>query len=227
MKRSISVVLPAYNEEKNIKKAVENALSALEKISDDYEVIVIDDGSKDKTGEIANSLQTEKVRVIRHEKNKGYASALRTGFESAKKELIFFTDADNQFDLGELRKFVPLVNYADVIVGYRMNRKDPLHRLIMSKGYNFLIKILLGIKVRDVDCAFKLFKREVLQNIGIEHKGWLVNTELLAKIVKKDYKIKEVPVMHYPRTEGRSTVKPVSTIINTFLDLIKLKFELL
>ncbi|MEM2918380.1 MAG: glycosyltransferase family 2 protein [Candidatus Altiarchaeota archaeon] len=226
MENSISVILPAYNEEKNIRKAVENAISALEKISKDYEVIVVDDGSKDKTGEIANSLKSEKVKVIHHEKNMGYASALKTGFKNAEKELIFFTDADNQFDLNELKKFVPLSKYYDVVIGYRLNRHDPLHRLIISRCYNFLIRALFGIKVRDIDCAFKLFRKEVIKHIEIKHKGWLINTELMVKILKKGYKFKEVPVMHYPRTEGKTTVS-FKSIIETFFGLIRLKIELI
>lgn len=226
MKNSISVVLPAYNEEKNIKNAVENAISVLEKISKDYEIIIVDDGSKDKTGEIADSLRSEKVKVIHHEKNKGYASALKTGFENSSRELIFFTDADNQFDLNELRKFIPLSKYYDIVIGYRYERNDPLHRLIISRIYNFLIRILFGIKVRDIDCAFKLFRKEVIKSIDIKHKGWLINTELMAKILKKGYKFKEVPVMHYPRTEGKTTVN-FKSMIETFFELIKLRIELI
>lgn len=230
-KSSISIVLPAYNEEENIEKAIKSCISILEKISqgENYEVIVVDDGSKDKTGEIAEEIQENdaNVKVIHHKKNKGYASALRTGFENAKFDLIFYTDADNQFDIAEIKNFLPLIKEgdADVVVGYRVNRKDRIHRLFISWGYNFLIRILLGIKVKDVDCSFKLFKREVLQGVEIKHEGWLVDTEILAKVVKKGYNIEEIPVTHYPREKGKSTLS-VSSIFHTFFGLIKLRMEL-
>lgn len=228
-KPKISIVLPAYNEEKNIEKAVGDCISVLEKISQEYEIIVVDDGSKDNTGKIADKLQEKNthIKVIHHEENRGYASALRSGFENSKFEFVFYTDADNQFNINELKKILPLIKDFDVVVGYRKNRKDSLHRLIISLGYNFLIRILLGIKVRDVDCSFKLFRGEVIRKIRIKHEGWLVDTEILAKAVKEGYKIKEIPVTHYPRLEGKSTVKPISSIFNTFIELIKLRIELL
>jgi glycosyltransferase involved in cell wall biosynthesis len=230
---NISIIFPAYNEEENIEKAVRNCLSVLEKFisQKNYEIIVVDDGSKDKTGKIADELQkkyVKHVKVIHHQKNKGYASALRSGFQNSRYELIFYTDADNQFEIEELKDVVPLIKETDVdvVVGYRKNRKDPLHRLFISQGYNFLIRILLGIKVKDVDCSFKLFKREVLRDIEIKHEGWLVDTEILAKAIKKGYKIKEIPVTHYPRKKGTSTLS-VSSIFHTFFELLKLKIELM
>jgi len=227
--KSISLILPAYNEEENIKEAVENATKVLEKIFDEYEIIVVDDGSNDKTGEIADSLKSEKIKVIHHEINRGYASALRTGIKNATKELVFYTDADNQFDLNELRKAVNLLDgdkgKFDVVIGYRKDRRDRLHRLIISKGYNLLIRFLLGIRVKDADCSFKLFKRDVIKGIEIKHEGWLVDTEILAKIIRKGYKIKEIPVKHYPRKKGKSSVK-ITSILKTFFELIKLKIEL-
>lgn len=225
---SVSIVLPAYNEERNIEKAVESCLSVLEKISREYEVIVVDDGSKDNTGKIADKLQDKNahVRVIHHPKNEGYASALRSGFENSKFELVFYTDSDNQFNIDELPKMLSLIKDFDIIVGYRVNRKDSFYREVISRGYNFLIRILLGIKLKDVDCSFKLFKGDVIRKIKIEHEGWLVDTEILAKAMKKGYKIKEIPVTHYPRLNGKSTVKPISSIFNTFKELIKLRIEL-
>jgi glycosyltransferase involved in cell wall biosynthesis len=222
--RKITVVLPAYNEEANIEKqvrAVDDVIHGME--FDDYEIVVVDDGSVDRTFEICEALRSDltKLRLLHHEANQGYASALRTGFTAAAMPLVFYTDADNQFDVRELKNLLAAIDDYDIVCGFRIYRFDPFSRLVLSWGYNLLVRILFRIRVRDVDCAFKLFRREIFDRIHIESKKFFVDTEVLAKASKMGMRMTEIGVRHYPRTAGQSTVRP-SHIVHTLVEIVSM-----
>lgn len=206
----ISIVLPARDEVANIVAAVERSLAVAERLASRCEVIVVDDGSSDGTGQAVEALAERhypNVRLVTHSANQGYGAALRSGFARARFELVFFTDSDNQFDIAELENFVPLMANHDLVAGFRINRDDPFIRSVYSWSYNRLVGVLFGLGVRDVNCAFKLMRREVVEQITIECNNFFVNTELLAKARRGDFRIAEVGVHHYPRTAGQTTVR--------------------
>jgi glycosyltransferase involved in cell wall biosynthesis len=221
---SISAVLPAFNEEENIENAALRTAAALRSLDlKDWEVIIIDDGSVDATGKIADGLAQadSHIRVFHHNPNQRYAAALKTGFSNARCQIIFFTDSDNQFDVREITNLLPLIADADIVCGFRIYRFDPLTRLVLSWGFNLLVRITFGIRVRDIDCAFKLFRREVFDKVKIESKKFFVNAEVLAKARHYGFQLAEVGVRHYPRPAGRSTVRP-SHIPSTLAELARI-----
>ncbi len=206
---SLSLVIPACNEEASIPHAVREADEALERLVGDYEILVVDDGSTDATAEVAAAAARNRprVRVLRHAVNRGYGAALRTGFEAARFERVAFTDADCQFHLDDLALLLPLTEHCPVAVGYRTDRQDPWARRFFSWGYNVLVRRLLGTRVRDCDCALKVFRKEALANLLPQARGFFVNTEMLARARRLGYPVAEVPVRHRPRLRGRSTVR--------------------
>jgi glycosyltransferase involved in cell wall biosynthesis len=211
MVSSISVVLPAYNEEANIERAVRRCVEVLPDLAATYEVIVVDDGSRDGTAEVAQQLVEElhpRVRLLRHRRNLGYGAAIATGFSHGRHALLFYTDSDNQFDIGELAWFLPLVETHDVVVGFRVYRYDTVLRSILSWLYNRLVNVLFRVRVRDVDCSFKLCRREVVDKVDLEADDFFVDTELIARARKWNFRIVEKGVRHYPRTAGETTVRP-------------------
>jgi glycosyltransferase involved in cell wall biosynthesis len=222
---TISAVLPALNEEENIETATRRMAEVLGSLSlKDWEVIIVDDGSTDRTGEIADRLVAEDpahIRVFHHNPNLGYATALKTGFTSARHQLIFYTDSDNQFDVREIKHLLPLIEDADIVNGFRIYRFDPLTRLVLSWGFNLLVRIMFRIKVRDIDCAFKLFRREVFDKVTIESKKFFVDAEVLAKAKYFGFRTVEIGVRHYPRPAGRSTVRP-SHVLSTLRELARI-----
>ena len=209
MGKELSVVLPAYNEQESLPTVVEEALAALEPLVDDFELIVVDDGSTDGTNALLRELvaANPRVRGLVHEANRGYGAAIKTGFEAARSELIFYTDADNQFDVSDLAHFIPLIDEYDVIVGFRVYRYDTVVRSMLSWVYNLLVRVLFRVRVRDVDCAFKLFRREVLDAITIESDDFFVDAELVAKARRWNFRLLEKGVRHYPRLAGETTVR--------------------
>jgi glycosyltransferase involved in cell wall biosynthesis len=218
----LSIVLPAYNEAANIRTAVESGLEVSRKLASEYEVIVVDDGSRDGTSHEVEALARRhypRVRLLKHEANIGYGAALRTGFEHARYGLVFFTDSDNQFDMSELGAFMPKTTEYDMVVGFRVNRCDPLQRSVTSWLYNQLVRLLFRVDVRDVNCAFKLISREVVLKTTIECDNFFVNTELLAKAKRLNFKIAEMGVRHYPRTAGETSVK-LSDVPHTLATVI-------
>lgn len=219
----ISVVLPAYNEEKNIPKTVTAVVRTMKDITDDFEVLVVDDGSKDRTVEVTLELAAKypEVKLLKHDINQGYGAALHSGFYAATKELVFMTDSDAQFDVGEITKLVPLIQEADLVIGYRAKRKDPVVRRLNALGWKLLINTLFGYTARDVDCAFKLFKRDVLKHITIESRGATFSAEFLVRAKLGNYRIREVPVSHFPRLEGRPTGARIGVILRAFRELIR------
>lgn len=227
-KESISIFFPAYNEEKAIEKSVGAALEVAERLFIDYEVIVVDDGSRDRTGAIADRLAAAdpKVRVVHHTVNRGYGAALRSGFAAARKELVFFTDGDGQFDLSELEKLLPLIVEADLAIGYRLKRVDPPHRLLYARLYKLLISLLFGLWVKDIDCAFKLIRKDALRSLDLKSDGALISAELLIKAKKKGLRIKEVGVHHYSRQGGQPTGGKFSVAFKALLEIFKFWWEL-
>jgi glycosyltransferase involved in cell wall biosynthesis len=208
---SLSVVLPAFNEQESVRTAVERALAVLPDLADEWEVIVVDDGSTDSTAEVLDDLLCDRypqLRLLQHDVNRGYGAALRTGFSWANHELVFYTDADNQFDIGELAHALPMMSEYDVLVGFRVYRYDSPIRVIVSWFYNVLVRVLFRVRVRDVDCAFKVFRREVLDKIDIETTNFFVDTELVAKARKWNFRIAEKGVRHYPRMAGETKIEP-------------------
>ncbi|QEG37267.1 glycosyltransferase [Bythopirellula goksoeyrii] len=205
---SISLVLPAYNEAATIQQAVDEAVAALSELTHDFEVLVVDDGSTDATAELVNQAagKLPQVRLLRQPQNLGYGAALRRGFSEATKQLVGFTDADCQFDLTELDRLVMLARDYDIVTGYRIDRQDPWLRRMYSAGYNVLVRNLLGTRVRDCDCALKLFHREVLAQLPITTDGFLINAEMLSQARQLDLSIVEVGVSHRPRAGGVSKV---------------------
>jgi glycosyltransferase involved in cell wall biosynthesis len=207
----LSVVLPAYNEEQNIRVLLDRALEALPAMTEQFEIIVCNDGSTDRTAEVVHEYvraHHPRVRLLSHVKNLGYGAAIRTGFCHAVHDLVFYTDADNQFDISELAYFLPLMDEHDLAVGFRVYRYDTVLRSIASWIYNHIVRILFRVRVRDVDCSFKLFRREVLEKITIECANFFVDTEVVAKARKWNFRIVEKGVRHYPRLAGETTVRP-------------------
>jgi glycosyltransferase involved in cell wall biosynthesis len=222
---AISVFFPAYNEEKNIKSTVEKALAILPKIAEKYEVIVVNDGSTDNTIKIIQDISEKntEVRLISLEMNKGYGASLKTGFYSSVNPLICFTDSDGQFDFSEIENFLPQLEQADLVVGYRKKRTEGLVRRTNAMAWTSLIGILFGLKVRDLDCGFKVVKKKVIDKIPkLESEGAMISAELLVKAKKMGFKIAEVPVSHYSRKAGVQTGANLKVIARAFAELIRL-----
>lgn len=226
--KEISAFFPAYNEEKNIKNTVSRANKVLEKMADKYEILVIDDGSKDKTREIVKELSSKnnKIKLITHKKNKGYGGAVRSGFQNCKYEWVVFTDSDGQFDFSELPNFISTQRRteADLVIGYYRKRMVPFIRKLNSTAWQLLIRVLLGLKVKDIDCGFKLIRKKVLDSMSLtSERGAFISTEFLVKAKQNNFKMVEIPITHYPRKEGEATGADFKVIINSFKDLYQLK----
>ncbi len=226
---SITVFFPCYNEQGNVARVVAQADAVLKGIGADYEILVVDDGSADDTGRIAEGLAAanRRVRVIHHPHNQGYGAALQSGLRGASKNLVFFSDGDGQFDLSELPPWLPLMQQYDAVVGYRLQRQDPLSRKIMGWLWTRLVCLLFGLKIRDIDCAFKLFRRDIFQHIRMESTGALISTEILARISRAGYTITQRGVHHRPRTAGRQTGANPKVILRAFVELLRLRRRIL
>lgn len=229
----LSVFFPAYNEEANIETTVKKAEKILKKVAKKYEIIVVNDGSKDKTGEIADRLakQSKFVRVIHHRENRGYGGALKSGLYGAKYQLIVFTDADGQFDFSEIDKFLKKQKEtgADLVIGYYLKRQVPFYRIWGSKFlWEPAVFLLFGLKVRDIDCGFKLIKKEVVEKIPKleSERGPFISSEFLIKAKKAGFKIAQIGVHHYPRKAGRATGASLKVILGGFSDLFRLRRKL-
>lgn len=208
-KKSISVVLPAFNEEENIGEAVDQCVDFLGTAFESWEVIVVDDGSADGTAAaVEERVATEpRVRLVRHPENLGYGKALANGFDAAANDIVFFTDADLQFDVRELKDAVPLLDDHDVVFGFRVYRYDSVLRCLLSWTYNRLVRVLFGIGVRDVDCSFKLFSRPVVDRLVLESTDFFIDTEMVARVGRMGVRTVEKGVRHYPRKAGHTTVR--------------------
>jgi len=218
---SISVFFPCYNEQENIGRTVEQTLAVLKSLKADFEVIIIDDGSCDRTGQVADEMarRDNRVKVVHHPRNLGYGAALQSGFKAATKELVFYTDGDGQFDINEMPPLLPLMERYDIVSCYRLNRQESSVRRINGWCWTKLVCLLFGLKIRDVDCAFKLYKREIFDNIKLSSTGALIDAEVLARAARKGYRITQRPVHHYPRTAGVQTGANLRVILRAFKEL--------
>ncbi len=227
---ALSYFFPAHNEEANLRGLVEEALDVLPSLADEFEIVIVDDGSRDATPAIADELAAAdaRVRVIHHERNRGYGGALRSGFGAARHDLIAFTDGDRQFrviDLGRLT-----VRYrqgdADAVVGFRIKRADPLVRTLYARAYRLANRIFFGLRVTDVDCACKLFRRDALDGIGVESEGAFFSAELLIKLRAAGRRVVEVGVPHYPRTAGSPTGAKPQVVFRAVRDFWQLRIRM-
>jgi len=220
-RRAISFVLPAYNEEGNIERAIESVVDVARRYCSAFEVIVVDDGSADRTAELVTEAATRypEVQLARHARNRGYGEALRTGFLRARLDFVFFTDADNQFDMEELALLLPWADRVDVVAGYRRNRQDTAMRRLNAWAWNRLVRVLFYVPVRDIDCAFKLFRRDAVVELDIESVGAMVNTEVMVKLGRTGKTVVEVGVTHLPRTAGTARGAKLSVIAKALTEV--------
>ncbi len=221
----LSVFFPAYNEEANVRSTAEGILRVLPSVADRYELLIVDDGSVDATGAIADELTEANaaIRVIHHPTNRGYGGALRTGFYNCRYALIAFVDGDGQFDFGEVPEFLSASDAADLVIGYRVDRQDSRMRTLNAWAWGMLIRVLFGLRVRDIDCAFKLLHKRALHSMPrLRSDGAMVSAELLIRSRNAGLKIEEVPVHHYPRRAGMQTGANLRVIIKAFRDLFSL-----
>ena len=224
----ISVFLPSHNEEANVERVVRGFLAELARIADAYQVIVVNDGSTDQTGAVANRLADEDshVKVVHHPKNRGYGGAVISGIRAATQPYVVLADGDGQFDPKEVESLAAFVPEYDVVVGKRIRRADPLMRRINGKAWTTLVRIVLGIGISDIDCGFKLFKREFLDGMELRAHGAMISTELMARVAGRGAKIKEVGVHHLPRMAGEQSGANFKVIMRAFKELFTLYGEL-
>lgn len=218
---SLSVILPAHNEEVAIAGTVRGVVTTLAGWLEDFEVIVVNDGSKDQTKAIVEEISATcpRVRLINHPENQGYGAALVSGFESITKELAFFMDSDGQFDIHDLERFFPLIDEYDAVLGYRMERQDTWMRKLNAWGWKMLVCLVFGLRVHDVDCAFKLYRSKFFYEHRLETRGAMINTEILYKFTRAGYTYTQIGVHHLPRRGGRATGAKLSVITRAFREL--------
>lgn len=228
----ISVFLPTYNEEGNIKKVVLNTKEVLNSVASTWELIIVNDGSKDRTADIVSDLAKNdaRIKLVSHKENLGYGASLQTGFYSAKYPWIAFTDSDGQFDFSEITNFIDKQKEtdADLVIGFYKKRRVSFSKVLTSKVWELFVFLLFGLKVRDIDCGFKLISKKVIDNISHleSQRGAFISSELLIKSKKKGFKIVEIPVTHYPRISGAGTGRRLNVILKSFADLFRLYRDL-
>ncbi len=229
----LSVFYPCYNEEKNIQKTVDNTVPILNKVAKVWEIILINDGSKDNTASVLETIKKkypQKIKIITHNPNRGYGAALKSGFYNAKYQWIAFTDSDGQFDFSEISKFIQKQQStkADLVIGYYLARQVSKAAILTSKIWEAIVFILFGLHVRDIDCAFKLINKKVIDTIPkLEaERGAFISSELLIKAKKNGFKIAQIGVHHFPRVEGQATGRQLKVIIKSFSDLFRLWFKI-
>lgn len=227
--RGLSVVLPAYNEEAVIADTVRRCVEVCQVVAPDYEIIIVDDGSRDRTGAIADELAAAnpRVRTVHNRPNRGYGGALIAGFAAATKSLTFFMDSDAQFDIRDIALLLPLREQGyRAVLGYRKHRNDAPIRKLNAWGWNLLVSLLFDLKVRDVDCAFKLYDSGLVRVCDVRSEGAMVNTEMLVKLSKLGVPFTQVPVRHYPRVHGSATGANLRVIVHAFRELLRLHGKL-
>lgn len=226
---SISVFFPCYNEQDNLRSLVDKAIDVLSSLRADYEIIIVNDGSHDQTALVADELAKENpvVRVVHHETNLGYGAALQSGFRTASKALVFYTDGDGQFDLSELPPLLDLIKDCDIVSCYRLNRQDPLVRKINGWCWTKLVCLVFGLRLRDIDCAFKLYRRAVFDQMPLCSRGALIDTEVLARARLKGCTIRQKGVHHYPRRAGQQTGADLRVVLRAFAELLRLRRRIL
>ncbi len=234
--KSISVFLPALNEQENIKTCLLSVKKYLNKRFKDWEILVISGGSTDKTEKIVRELakKDKHIKLINFKKKLGYGIALKLGFTHSSKELIFYTDSDNQFNIEDMDKLLPMLSSYDIVSGYRASRQDPPMRIFIADVYNLLIRILFNLKVKDIDSSFKIYKKDVFKGMHLKANTGLIDAEVLIKAQKRGFSIGQVGVRHYPRTKGktvygmgkRNTFVRPSVIIEILKEIKRLWAEL-
>ena len=225
----LSVFFPAYNDSGTIASMVIRAVQAASELTPDFEVIVVNDGSADATPEVVDELARTypRVRVVHHPTNRGYGGALQTGFRTATKELIFYTDGDAQYDPAELAVlWEQMADGVDLVNGYKISRSDPLHRIVIGRVYHHIVTLLFGLSMRDVDCDFRLMRRSIFQKINLEKTSGVICLEMMKKIHDGGFRLVEVPVHHYHRAFGKSQFFNFRRIAKTGVDVMRLWFEL-
>jgi glycosyltransferase involved in cell wall biosynthesis len=226
---SVSVFFPAYNDAGTIASLVILAHMTVRRYTDDYEVIVVNDGSPDHTGELLDEMATVNpwLKVVHHVKNRGYGGALRTGFETASKDLILYTDGDAQYDPREFALLLDAYSDdVDFVNGYKIARNDPFHRKIIGRVYHHFVKLAFGLKVRDVDCDFRLMRRSIFEKVRLTRSSGVICVELMKKVTDAKLRITQVPVHHYHRTYGQSQFFNFPRVFRTLRDLANLWVEL-
>lgn len=227
---SLSVFFPAYNDAPSLPELIRKTFAMLEEQVADYEVIVINDGSRDKTAEVLEQLEREHrpfLRAVTHAENRGYGEALRSGFGAATKEWVFYTDGDGQYDPGELPRLLELTGPATGLVnGYKLERQDPAHRIWIGSIYNFCARLLFRVAIRDIDCDYRLIRRALLDEIGLTSSSGTICVELVGKLERSGWDVLEVGVHHYPRRYGRSQFFRVQSLATTLFELLRLWLRL-
>ncbi len=225
---SLSIFFPCYNEAENVERVTHAAVEAAPQFAESFEVIIVNDGSRDRTGQIADQLAAEipEVRAVHNRPNRGYGGAVARGLTEARMEWIFFTDGDGQFDIGEVPKLIELLDRGDFAVGYRMKRADSFLRVLNARAWGVLVRAVFGLTVRDIDCAFKLLPKSLIDAIELQSEGALISTELLAKAERHGLRIVETGVNHYPRKAGRQTGANPAVILKAFYELFKLRRQI-
>ncbi len=224
-KPGLSVFFPAYNDSGTIASLVITALQTARRLTPDFEVIVVNDGSADATARIVDELARTypEVRVVHHPRNRGYGGALRSGFEAATRELVFYTDGDAQYDPAEMtRLWEAFDERVDLVNGYKISRSDPLHRIVIGRIYHHTVKWLFGLKVRDVDCDFRLLRRSIFERVSLEKNSGVICLEMMKKIQDAGFRIAEVPVHHYHRAHGKSQFFNFGRLLKTAVDVGRL-----
>lgn len=221
---SLSLVLPAHNEAENIEIVVRRALEVLPAHTDTFEVIVVNDGSKDATAAVINRLSMEdaRVRPVHHAVNRGYGEALKSGFAASRYDHVMFMDSDRQFDIADIQRLAPFVAKHDIVAGFRMERSDPMHRRINAEVFNIAVRILFGVHMRDLDCAFKIFGGDQLRSLTLTTGGALINAEIQAKLRRQGATLQQVGVPHYPRVAGHATGGSLRVILRAMKETILL-----
>jgi glycosyltransferase involved in cell wall biosynthesis len=217
-----------FDEEENVGPLLRSALALAPRLSAEFELIVVDDGSRDRSAAVVAAIARDdpRVRLLRHPRNRGYGAALRSGLRAATGDFVFFTDADLQFDLREIENLLAHTGEFDIVAGYRAPRRDPWRRRTLAWGWNHLVRALFGLRVRDIDCAFKVFRRPVLEALPIASLGAFVNTELLLRARRAGFRIREVPVTHHPRVAGRAKGASPRVVGRALVELATLYREL-
>lgn len=220
-KQSLSIFLPVYNEEKVIDITISQLLKVVSGLVDDYEILLINDGSTDMSQEkiLKWAQSNDKIRFINHKANMGYGRALRSGFENARKNLILYTDADMPVLPDAIGNVLPFMNSYDMVIGYRINRDDTPRRFVYSKAYNFLLRVFFGVKVRDANFSFKCIRRESFAKCCLRAKGVFIDGELLSEAARNNFTIKEIPIVYQPRKYGKSNFDSFRTAFFTFYEM--------
>jgi len=225
---ALSLIFPVFDEAPNVGTALAQALALAPRITDSFEIVVVDDGSRDGSAAAVERVRAgdPRVRLVQHPANRGYGAALHSGLRTARGRLVFFTDADLQFDLGELRHLLAHAGDFDIVAGYRAPRRDPWPRRVLAFGWATLVRAVFGLRVRDIDCAFKVFRREVIDAIEIGSLGAFVNTEILLRAERQGFRIHQVPVSHRPRRHGRQSGAHPRVVLRALWELVRFAREL-